>query len=169
MREENERAACAEEINELLVRYRRMKRELGSPRSGDEPSRGPGHALETGNAGNHDAEETNLHALRIKLVRLQNDYLRRHLRGGRLLVTAGVQSLGADFTLAALAAVRSFNTCTQDNDPYGEHDFGAIEVSGRRVFFKIDAYDEALRYGSEDPALPEKTVRVLTIMLAEEY
>ena len=155
MREENERAARAEEINELLVRYRRMKRELEFPR--------------TRNAGNRDAEETNLHALRTKLVRLQNDYLRKHLCSGRLLVTAGVQSLGADFTLAALAAVRSFSTFTQDNDPYGEHDFGAIEVAGRRVLFKIDAYDQALQYGSEDPALPEKTVRVLTIMLAEEY
>jgi len=37
------------------------------------------------------------------------------------------------------------------------------------VFWKIDAYDSELRFGSDDPADPAVTRRVLTIMLASEY
>jgi hypothetical protein len=55
------------------------------------------------------------------------------------------------------------------NDPYGEHDFGALTVEDRKIFFKIDYYDRALAGGSPDPADPRVTTRVLTIMLAEEY
>jgi hypothetical protein len=73
------------------------------------------------------------------------------------------------FITQAFAAIAAFNSFTADNDPYREHDFGAIEISGTKLFFKIDAYDRDLQYGSPDPADPELTVRVLTVMLAEEY
>jgi len=56
-----------------------------------------------------------------------------------------------------------------DNDPYGEHDFGAFEADGKTIFFKIDYYDKALAGHSPDPADSSVTERVITIMLAEEY
>ena len=62
-----------------------------------------------------------------------------------------------------------FDSFTEDNDPHGERDFGAFEHEGQRIFWKIDYYDRALTYGSENPADPQQTVRVLTIMLASEY
>jgi hypothetical protein len=58
---------------------------------------------------------------------------------------------------------------TNDNDPYGEHDFGAFDVDGARLFWKIDYYDRSLSGGSPDPTDPAVTCRVLTIMLAWEY
>lgn len=56
----------------------------------------------------------------------------------------------------------------QRNDPQGEHDFAALTVEGARVMFRIDYYDRELTYGSEDPADPLVTRRVMTVWLAEE-
>jgi hypothetical protein len=85
------------------------------------------------------------------------------------LFTAGVSELGVAFSHQALALVRRFDAFTPDNDPHGEHDFGSFTHQGRKLFWKIDYYDKACEFGSEDPADPSKTTRVLTIMLAEEY
>ena len=47
--------------------------------------------------------------------------------------------------------------------------FGAFDLQGQRVLFKIDYYDMALECGSEDPADASITRRVLTVMLADDY
>ena len=69
----------------------------------------------------------------------------------------------------ALSKLRAFNDFTPDNDPYGEGDFGSFDLAGEKFFWKIDYYERDLRGGSEDPADPNVTTRVLTIMLAWEY
>lgn len=106
---------------------------------------------------------------RADTIRGLNDRFRQSLEGGRALVTQGVIACGEAFTSRAIAAVKAFDAFTADNDPYCEHDFGAVEIDGLRLFFKIDYYDLGERAGSPDPADPNVTVRVLTIMLAEEY
>ncbi len=98
-----------------------------------------------------------------------NDAFRRSGDGGRILFTAGVSALGVAFSHQALAHVRHFDAFTPDNDPHGEHDFGSFTHQGRKLFWKIDYYDAASEFGSEDSADPSKTTRVLTIMLADEY
>lgn len=84
-------------------------------------------------------------------------------------ITQGVAALGDEFVDAAMAAVVAYDDFTEANDPYGVHDFGAFDLEGQKLFWKIDYYDKALRFGSDDPGDPDKTCRVLTILLAEEY
>ncbi len=102
-------------------------------------------------------------------IRALNDSLRHTFTGGRLVMTASVQSIPPDTVALALTKMRAFNEFTPDNDPYGEHDFGSFEVARERFFFKIDYYDERMEFGSEDASDPNKTTRVLTLMLAEDY
>jgi len=54
-------------------------------------------------------------------------------------------------------------------DPYGEHDMGRFTVSDEDYYWKIDYYDRGLEFHSPDPADPEVTIRVLTIMRVDEY
>jgi hypothetical protein len=105
----------------------------------------------------------------VATIRCLNDQLRRSLAGGVLVMTAGVIALGYACHLRILQAVAGFDAFDAGNDPYGEHDFGAVEVAGQRLFWKIDYYDRDRSGHSPDPADPSVTTRVLTIMLAEEY
>ena len=99
-----------------------------------------------------------------------NDELRTTLvRGGKTLLTNGVASLGAAHINRITQAVRAFSDFTGDNDPHNEHDFGAVDVDGDRFFWKIDYYDNRFEGGSENPADPTCTQRVMTIMFAHEY
>jgi hypothetical protein len=106
-------------------------------------------------------------------IRALNDALRQ--RGpvaaelDQWLLTPGVVALGPDAVAEAIEAVRTFDAFTPDNDPYGEHDFGSWEFREQSLFWKIDCYDRSLSGGSPDPADPDVTRRVLTIMLALEY
>ena len=102
-------------------------------------------------------------------VRHLNDTLRRTGLGGTVLVTRGLQGLGDEMVARVVQAVRGFDAFTADNDPHGEHDCATMQVEGTDIIWKIDYYDLAGEYHSPDPANPEVTRRVLTILLAEEY
>ena len=108
--------------------------------------------------------------VRATKIRELNDNFRQHAFGnGSILITAGVQALGEEKMLAVSSAVIAFDEFTPDNDPYGEHDFGSLEIAGEKIFWKIDYYDRSMEMGSPDPADEVVTHRVLTIMLASEY
>ncbi len=104
-----------------------------------------------------------------------NDLCRKAMGvAGRVFQTQGISALPPDVQSAIREKVELFDSFTEDNDPHGEHDFGAFDFKGERIFWKIDYYDRATfgsgrDYGSENPADPATTLRVLTIMLADEY
>lgn len=100
-----------------------------------------------------------------------NDELRTtfDIAKGRIVVTQGVGGLPENDRMKIFEMVKSFNAFTKDNDPYFEHDMGKVEHNGHKVFWKIDYYDRNLQYHSEDASDPEKTIRVMTILLANEY
>ncbi len=102
-------------------------------------------------------------------IRELNDRLRRDHNGGIILMSRGIQELGAETILLIDAAVTRFDDFTADNDPHGEHDFGTIQVGDLSVMFKIDYYARDLKSASPDPADSNVTERVMTIMLAEDY
>src|SRR5208283_5358515 len=89
-----------------------------------------------------------------------NDLCRKAMGvAGRVFQTQGIGALPPDVQSAIREKVELFADFTPDNDPHGEHDFGAFEHEGQRIFWKIDLYDRASfgtghDYGSENPADP---------------
>ena len=102
-------------------------------------------------------------------IRVLNDRFRRSGLGGDILITPGIRELGEAGMREVASKVMSFDQFDSGNDPHGEHDFGAFDQDGQRIFWKIDYYGPDMMSGSEDPSSTEATRRVLTIMLASEY
>ena len=103
------------------------------------------------------------------ICRQFNDTFRRSFAGGKVVMTPGVAGLPLAEQVALFEAVRSFDGFTAEDDPYEEHDFAAVTINGTRYLWKIDCYDLDLRYASPDPSDPAFTIRVMTIMRADEY
>ncbi|MDR1026976.1 MAG: DUF3768 domain-containing protein [Rickettsiales bacterium] len=106
-------------------------------------------------------------------IRELNDKLRHNLFSpnghGKVILTASVSAMPHQDLFALLCLVGCFEDFNESNDPYQEHEFGALDFKKTRYFFKIDYYAPDLLSGSIDPSDPKQTCRVLTIMRAEEY
>lgn len=118
------------------------------------------------------AEE--LAELRTTAIRDLNDRFRKNTISGKVILTEGITALDeADAILSRVAAYDDFDE--PENDPYREHDFGSFDYtdqgtgSEHKIMWKIDYYHTDMKHLSEDPTNPVKTMRVLTVMLAEEY
>ena len=89
---------------------------------------------------------------------------------GRVFATAAVAARGRPFVLACLRAVAGVTVFPPEDDPDGLRDFGAVEVEGTRVWWKVDLYsDDRLEWGSERPDDPARTYRVLTLLFPEDW
>lgn len=98
-----------------------------------------------------------------------NDNFRKSFIGGQVLLTAGIAAMSSEDKSNIVSLVQNFDNFTPSNDVYGEHDFGSFDYKGNKIFFKIDYYDLNYEFMSKNPANPDITNRVLSIMLAEEY
>ena len=102
-------------------------------------------------------------------IKTLNDKFRKTLLGGKVMLTRGIYSKGQAVINEILNGVKTFNNFNENNDPYNEHDYGSFEYDGEKIMWKIDYYDRDLHYYSNDPTDITKTIRVMTVMLAEEY
>lgn len=107
--------------------------------------------------------------MNIEKIRQLNDRFRKSFCGGRIVITPCIQALTDDDRNELLKQVQKFDNFTEDNDPYGEHDFGVINFKSDTYFWKIDYYDTDYNYFSPDASDPNVTNRVLTIMRGDEY
>ena len=102
-------------------------------------------------------------------IRELNDSFRQTLIGGKVLITRGVSAMSEIDREILLNKVKAFNSFSEKNDPYKEHDFGCINFKGEQFFWKIDYYDVDYCCLSPDASDDSVTNRVLTIMCAEEF
>ena len=106
---------------------------------------------------------------RAAAIAALNDSLRKTGAGGTIMITEGVRRITGFRAEALAAALANFKEFDLDNDPHGERDFGDLTLWGYDLLWKIDYYDTDLKYGSDDPANPAVTHRVLTVMLASDW
>lgn len=97
-----------------------------------------------------------------------NDAFRASFIGGRVFLTRGVAALDLASQARLITAVKTALPDVE-NDPWGEHDFGAIDFADERYFWKINYYALESETLSPDPSDPAVTRRVLTVMRADEY
>ena len=103
-------------------------------------------------------------------IRTLNDQFRTMVMGnGTIVMTHRIQEFGDDNIVKIANIVQTYDDFSQENDPHGEHDFGAFDFQEHKPFWKIDYYDLSLKMHSPDPSDEQITHRVLTIMLASEY
>ncbi len=102
-------------------------------------------------------------------IKTLNDEFRKTFIGGKVVLTQGICFKPRFEKAKIIELVRRFHNFTTANDPYGEHDFGSFDYKGEKIYFKIDYYDKNFEFLSPDPANPEVTNRVMTIMRADEY
>ena len=124
--------------------------------------------------GADDGYFDNLHRIeelekRVGQIRRLNDEVRVTGLFGLLVFSSELNVHSPSARREIRQIVADYDGFDPDNDPYEEHDFGAVEFDDHLIFWKIDYYNKSLTHGSVDAADERVTARVLTIMLAEEY
>lgn len=76
-----------------------------------------------------------------------NDKLRQYPQ--LWVFTQGVGSLPHEKIQTIIQLVQEFDDFNEDNDPWGEHDFGSFDFEGTKYFWKIEAAHLCVMEASE--------------------
>ena len=71
-----------------------------------------------------------------QFIALLNDQARITLTNCKLIITLGIDLLGDEAMDRILHLVMRFDDFSERNDPFGEHDFGAVEYESNTVFLE---------------------------------
>ncbi|UWQ31037.1 DUF3768 domain-containing protein [Leisingera sp. M523] len=100
-------------------------------------------------------------------VRTLNDHFRKAGKGGVVMISMGIHLLGratVDTIMKQLGGEAGDASIESDED----HDIGLLKVNSRIIHWEIDCYNKDFDDMSPDPADPEKTTRVMTVLLSTE-
>lgn len=107
---------------------------------------------------------------RLATIARLNDRCRQGLdRTARIGITRACLGTFAEDRAAEIVAqteiLRALRNHQFTEAEAGERDRGSFDYRGTTIYFRIEYYDAAMEYGSEDPADASLTRRVMTIML----
>ena len=102
-------------------------------------------------------------------IAILNDKFRKSFIGGEVLLSAGITAMSSEDKANIISMVQNFNDFNDNNNPYAENDFGSFDYKDEKILWKIDYYDLNNQYHSENPANPDITNRILTIMKVFEW
>jgi hypothetical protein len=63
-------------------------------------------------------------------------------RIGRWVFVQEANAEGLKFKVTVLRKIHAFTEFAKDTDPYGTQEMGGIKVTGKRVWWQINLYDE---------------------------
>lgn len=111
---------------------------------------------------------------RVEQIARLNDRARLGLdKSARIVVTRNcLATLGPlEGPVAILNQARilaAMRRCTFSVDS-PERDLGVFELDGHTIWVKVDYFDKALEFGSDDPADAAVTTRVVTVLLPADW
>ena len=106
---------------------------------------------------------------RLQSIRALNDDARQRLTAGTANLSPGVMALGPAGVHRIIKAIASYDNFDPDDDRFEQHEAGTFDADGHTIFFKIDSLDLAEEGLSPDPADFEVTVRIINVMLTDEF
>ena len=106
---------------------------------------------------------------RAEIIARLNDQLRKSGVGGTIVITRNVRGLEGLNAPELATAVANYDGFDEDNNPHGERDMGHFVLFDTDLYFKIDYFEQDLKFGSDDPTDASLTHRILTIMTKADF